>query len=108
MDAFYALADQRRRRILELLAASGQLSATEISRKFSITAQAISQHLRVLREAKLVSVEKRAQQRIYRVDAQQILEVEEWARQTAARWNESFDALDKVLQEEKRRNAKNK
>ena len=67
MDPFHALADPNRRRIIEMLAREGELSATEIHSRFSVSAPAISQHLKVLREAGLVQMEKRAQQRIYRV-----------------------------------------
>ena len=68
MDFFFALSEPKRRRIVELLAGSGELSAGEICRKFDITAQAISQHLNVLREAGLVKMEKRGQQHIYRIN----------------------------------------
>ena len=63
MDTFGALADPNRRSIIELLAVRGELPASEISSKFNITPAAISQHLKILREAELVTMEKRAQQR---------------------------------------------
>jgi DNA-binding transcriptional ArsR family regulator len=103
MDKFHALADPTRRKILELLASSGELSATEISDQFQVTPQAISQHLKVLREARLVKVEKRAQQRIYQVNPEAMLELEDWARQLTQLWNQRFDALDEVLESEKRK-----
>ena len=96
MDVFNALADPTRRKIIELLARSGQLSATEIYAQFQVSPPAISQHLKVLREAKLVLVEKRAQQRIYRINPDAMLELEEWARHITQRWNERFDTLDKL------------
>lgn len=108
MDVFYALAEPRRRRIMELLAANGQLSATEICNKFNITAQAISQHLKVLREAKLVVVEKRAQQRIYQMNPASVLELEQWAKHMAEEWEQRFDALDKVLEAEKKKMSKSR
>jgi DNA-binding transcriptional ArsR family regulator len=101
MDMFIALAEPKRRTILELLARHGQLPASVIARKFSVTTPAISQHLKVLLEARLVQVEKRAQQRIYRLNPAAIAEVEQWARQMTLLWNERFDALDKVLTAEK-------
>jgi DNA-binding transcriptional ArsR family regulator len=64
VDIFFALADPTRRKILELLASRGQLSATEIYANFVVSHPAISQHLKVLREAKLVKMKKHAQQRI--------------------------------------------
>ncbi|MFL5625764.1 MAG: ArsR/SmtB family transcription factor [Ktedonobacteraceae bacterium] len=57
---FVALADPTRRTILEILASSGELYATDIYEKFPVSPQAVSQHLKVLREAKLVEMEKRA------------------------------------------------
>jgi len=103
MDVFNALADPTRRKIIELLARSGQLSATEIYAQFQVSPPAISQHLKVLREAKLVLVEKRAQQRIYRINPDAMLELEDWARRLTQLWNERFDALDQVLDSEKKK-----
>lgn len=91
---------------MQILAKSGQLSATEIYEQFKVSPQAISQHLKVLREAKLVQVEKRAQQRIYRVNPDAVLEVEDWARQLRQLWDQRFDALDKILEEEKEKHDK--
>ncbi len=108
MDTFYALADPTRRRIIELLAKHSELSATEIGASFQMSAPAISQHLKVLREAEMVTVEKRAQQRIYRLDPRAMTEVESWARQVTRLWNERFDALDALLQEEKHKPTKKK
>ncbi len=102
MDIFSALADPTRRKILEMLAQEGQLSAKEITEKFLISPPAISQHLKVLREARLVEVEKRAQQRIYRINPDAMLELEDWARQINDLWNQRFDALERVLAAEKK------
>jgi DNA-binding transcriptional ArsR family regulator len=95
MDAFSALADPTRRRIVELLASRGRLTASEIAGQFQVSAPAISQHLKVLREAELVLVEKRAQQRIYRLNPAAMLGMELWAREIRERWDERFDALDR-------------
>ncbi len=100
MDSFHALAEPTRRRIVEMLAQEGALSATDIHARFTVSAPAISQHLKVLREAGLVSVEKRAQQRIYRVNPQAMLEVEQWAKRLRELWDRRFDALDALLKEE--------
>src|SRR5512133_1069200 len=101
MNMFSALADPTRRKILEMLARDGRLSASEISEKFPVSQPAISQHLKILREANLVRMEKRGQKRIYQVNPGALLELEEWARQVAQLWNERFDALDQVLEAEK-------
>jgi DNA-binding transcriptional ArsR family regulator len=106
MDAFYALADPRRRMIIELLANNGQLTAGQISNRFEITAQAISQHLRILRESGLLLMKKNAQQHIYLINPSSVKELEAWASETTKLWNARFDELDKVLEKEKNLNAK--
>jgi hypothetical protein len=52
----------------------------------------------------LVTVEKKAQQRIYRVNVDSMLELEGWIKQLTKHWNARFDALEKVLEEEKKKN----
>ncbi len=103
MDMFSALGEPTRRNIIELLAASGQLSSTDISNKFHISSPAISQHLKVLREANLVRVEKRAQQRIYSINPASVHELEDWIKKLTKLWEERYDALDRVLEEEKKK-----
>jgi vacuolar-type H+-ATPase subunit I/STV1 len=57
--------------------------------------------LKVLREAKLVRVEKRAQQRIYQLNLDAMHGLEQWARQMTQLWSQRFDALDKLIAAEK-------
>ena len=99
MDIYTALAEPNRRRIIELIAKRGSLSATDISDKFDITPPAISQHLKVLRESQLVQMEKVAQRRIYRINADKLSEIEEWIQKLKKVWNKRFDRLDKILTE---------
>ena len=98
MDIFTALAEPTRRLILERLMANGNMSATDICRGFKSSPPAISQHLKVLREAKLVHVEKRAQQRIYYVNPEPMKELERWIKQFAASKEQEFQRLDKLLE----------
>jgi DNA-binding transcriptional ArsR family regulator len=100
---FYALADPTRRSILEILASKGQMSATEVYGNFSASQPAISQHLKVLREADLVNVEKQAQKHIYRLNPEKVRDLEMWARQTLRLWEDRFEELDRVLELEKKR-----
>jgi DNA-binding transcriptional ArsR family regulator len=100
MDLFAALAEPTRRKIVELLAERGQMAASDIYQQFDATPPAISQHLKVLREAKLVKVKKQAQKRLYEVDPDGVREFELWAKRTMQRWNNQFDRLDQILQEE--------
>lgn len=106
MDMYSALAEPTRRNILELLANSGQMTATEISNKFDVSAPAISQHLKVLKEAKLVDMEKRAQQRIYTLNPEPMLEMGSWLEKLAKVWEERHDRLEALLEREKRKGVK--
>ncbi len=101
MDRFTALSDPNRRKIIELLASRGPLSVSEIGKQFPVSPPAISQHLKVLREARLVRVERRAQRRIYSINPDAIREVGAWAEQVTQLWNQRFDALDRLLTAEK-------
>jgi DNA-binding transcriptional ArsR family regulator len=103
MNMFVALADPTRRNILELLANRGELSATAIYEQFSVSPQAVSQHLKVLREANLVEMEKRAQKHLYRINPQTLSQFEEWVNNMQRMWSERFDTLDTVLEMEKQR-----
>jgi DNA-binding transcriptional ArsR family regulator len=103
---FEALVDPNRRMIMELLASNGQMSATEIYGNFTVSHPAVSQHLRVLREAELVRLEKDAQRHIYSLNPGGMRELEGWLEQLTEVWSQRFEQLDKVLQAEKRKKAK--
>jgi DNA-binding transcriptional ArsR family regulator len=103
MDIFEVLAVPTRREIIELLAKRGTLSATQISDGFNMSSPAISQHLKVLREAHLVSVEKSGQQRMYQLDITGLYEFERWTHKMTHIWNERFDRLEQVLLAEKKK-----
>ncbi|RME66172.1 MAG: ArsR family transcriptional regulator [Alphaproteobacteria bacterium] len=80
MDCFAALADPTRLRIVEMLAIRGQLPASAIARRFAVSAPAISQHLKILRAARLVRVQARAQQRLYSLDGAGFDALDQWLR----------------------------
>lgn len=99
VDIFTALAEPTRRDIVEMLACHGELSASDISRKFRVSAAAVSQHLKVLRDSELVRVEKQAQRRIYSINPQKLDVLEEWAERMKQLWSERYDRLDMVLEQ---------
>ena len=100
MLAFSALADPTRFRIIEMLASNGCLPASQISNQFTVSPPAISQHLKVLRDANLVCVEIKAQQRIYTLNPVGITEIESWVSKMKQTWELRFDALDDLLKAE--------
>ena len=100
MDAFLVLAEPRRRRVVEILARRGKLSASQICDEFDVTPQAISQHLKVLREANVIQMEKRAQRRLYVFNPRSVDQIQVWTAEMARLWARHFDRLDKALKEE--------
>lgn len=96
MNTFTALADPTRRGILELLG-RGEKAAGEIVAAFDISAPAISQHLKVLREAGLVRVRPEGQHRIYSLDEAGLDEVERWMRGVRRYWKGRLDELEREL-----------
>ncbi|MGZ3742931.1 MAG: ArsR/SmtB family transcription factor [Pseudobdellovibrionaceae bacterium] len=102
MNAFAALSDNTRREIVKLIAQKGELTSTEISERFKMSAPAISQHLKVLKEAKILQVKKDAQKRLYSIDETGIEEVGDWLVEIKNLWNKRLDNLDKYLQKMKK------
>src|SRR3954470_15116465 len=95
-NSLSALADPTRQRIVEMLA-SGALSSGEIASRFALSPPAVSQHLKTLRSAKLVSVRPDKQKRIYALNPEGIREVSEWVEKVRAFWNPKLDALEEAL-----------
>jgi len=90
MLAFAALADPTRRRIVEMLAAR-ELPAGEIARRFDMTPPAVSQHLKLLRNAGLVHVRRDAQRRIYALDPRGLAELDAWLARYRRLWHDRID-----------------
>ncbi len=96
MLGFMALADPTRRRIVEMLA-TRELRAGEIARRFDMTAPAVSQHLKLLREAGLVQVRRDAQRRIYAIDPAGLAEMDVWLGRFRRFWSGRLDTLEREL-----------
>jgi DNA-binding transcriptional ArsR family regulator len=99
MNALAALADPKRARIIETLA-EGERTAGELVALFSISQPAVSQHLRVLREAGLVAVERDAQRRVYRLDPRPLRELDRWLDGYRRFWAGKLDDLERHMDEE--------
>ncbi|QDO97254.1 winged helix-turn-helix transcriptional regulator [Ferrovibrio terrae] len=96
MEIFTALADPTRRRIVELLS-RGECAAGEIVEAFDVSGPAISQHLKVLREAALVQVRIEGQRRIYQLNPQGLSEMDAWLNDVRRFWAPRLDALEREL-----------
>lgn len=99
MSALQALSDPTRQRIVEMLSA-GALSSGEIAGRFDLSAPAISQHLKTLKTARLVTVRTDRQKRIYSLDPEGIGEVSDWVARITAFWNPRLDALEAALKKD--------
>lgn len=82
---------------MRLVANHGEMSASEISGNFAISAPAISQHLKVLREASVLKMTKDAQRRLYSLDPSGMEEVSGWILDMTETWHKRMDSLDAYL-----------
>lgn len=96
MNGLTALADPTRQQIVKMLA-KGALSSGDIARRFAMTPPAVSQHLKTLREARLVTVRAEAQKRIYELDPAGVGEVAKFVDDLRVFWAGKLDALEAEL-----------
>jgi DNA-binding transcriptional ArsR family regulator len=97
-DAFNAVAEPRRRQILDLLSA-GELPVNDLVAALGVAQPLVSKHLRVLREVGLVEVRDEGRQRLYRVNGQPLEPIYAWVRGYEQSWSQRFRRLDAVLAE---------
>jgi DNA-binding transcriptional ArsR family regulator len=97
-DAFNAVAEPRRRDILDLLA-EGELAVNDLVERLEIVQPLVSKHLRVLREVGLVEVRERGRQRFYRLNGVSLKPIHDWVKNYESSWSERFGRLDVLLEE---------
>ena|SRR5437879_9134095 len=97
-DAFNAIAEPRRREILDALA-GGERPVNELVDALGLTQPQVSKHLRVLRTVGLVEAREDGRQRLYRLNAAPLKYVHDWVKRYERTWNERFDVLDELLDE---------
>ncbi len=102
VDVFSALANPVRREILVRLQ-RGPRIASELARGFEIGRPAVSEHLQVLRRARLVREEPRGRERYYHLDPRPLSEIEAWLEAFNKYWKQRLNALDALLSESKNR-----
>jgi DNA-binding transcriptional ArsR family regulator len=95
-DAFNAIAEPRRRQILDALAA-GERPVNDLVAQLGLAQPQVSKHLRVLREVGLVDVREEGRQRIYRVNSRPLKPIHDWLSAYERSWEERFEQLDAVL-----------
>ena len=97
-DAFNAVAEPRRRQILDLLA-GGERPVNDLVEALGLAQPQVSKHLRVLREVDVVAVREDGRRRLYRLNGSALKPIHDWVKNYEESWNERFDALDEVLEE---------
>ena len=97
-DAFNAVAEPRRRQILDVLAA-GERPVNDLVTLLDLAQPQVSKHLRVLKEVGLVEVRDEGRQRMYRVNGLPLKEIHDWVSNYQQLWSDRFDQIDLVLAE---------
>jgi len=96
-DAFNAVAEPRRRQILDLLA-GGERPVGDLVRVLELAQPQVSKHLRVLREVGAVDVREEGRRRLYRVNGHALKPIHDWVKNYERSWSDRFDRLDVVLE----------
>jgi DNA-binding transcriptional ArsR family regulator len=100
-DAFNAIAEPRRRQILDVLA-GGEIAVNELVQRLELNQPQVSKHLKVLREVGAVDVRNDGRQRLYRLNGHALKPIHDWVKDYEQTWSARFDALDDVLDDLKR------
>ena len=97
-DAFNAVAEPRRRQILDLLA-GGERPVNDLVAQLGLAQPQVSKHLRVLREVGAVDVRDDGRRRMYRLNGHALKPIHDWVKDYERSWSERFDVLDGVLED---------
>ena len=97
-DAFNAVAEPRRRQILDLLVL-GERPVNDLVRELDVAQPQVSKHLRVLRAVGAVEVREEGRQRLYRLNGRALKPIHDWVKEFERSWSERFDRLDDFLAE---------
>jgi DNA-binding transcriptional ArsR family regulator len=101
-DAFNAVAEPRRRQILDALAA-GERSVGELVGLLGLAQPQVSKHLRVLREVDAVEVREDGRRRLYTLNGRALKPIHDWVKDYERTWSERFDQFDLVLEDLKQK-----
>jgi DNA-binding transcriptional ArsR family regulator len=103
-DAFNAVAEPRRRQIIDLLA-GGERPVNDLVELLGVAQPQVSKHLRILREVGAVEVRDEGRRRVYRLNGHALRPIHDWVKSYERTWSDRFEALDAVLAELKQEEA---
>jgi DNA-binding transcriptional ArsR family regulator len=98
-EVFAALADPMRRRLLDLIAARGECSATVLAAEVPVTRQAVVKHLAVLEKAALVAGRRHGREVRYAVRPEALGATARWMDHVAAEWDRRLAAIKRIAEE---------
>lgn len=101
-DAFNAVAEPRRRQILDELV-EGERPVNDLVRELGLAQPLVSKHLRVLREVGAVDVREDGRRRLYRLNGHALKPIHDWVKDYERTWSERFDRMDAVLEDLQRK-----
>src|SRR5262249_54949342 len=99
---FNAIAEPRRRQIIDLLARRGALTVGALVVAVGLPQPAVSKHLAVLREVRVLSVDKSGRQRVYRLNPQEMKSVYDWAKSFEHFWSHQLDRIKRRAEQKTR------
>ena len=99
-DVYFAVADPTRRKLIRLLADAKELPLHELTAQFQMGRTAVSKHLSVLKDARLVLDRKVGRETRYRLDPIPLREVQDWVSYYQQFWTDKMAALHRLLEEE--------
>src|SRR5262245_54062181 len=101
-DVFNAIAEPRRRQIIDLLARRGALTVGALVVAVGLPQPAVSKHLAVLREVKVVSRDKSGRERVYRLNPQELKSVYDWAKSFEHFWSHQLERIKQRAEQKAR------
>jgi DNA-binding transcriptional ArsR family regulator len=107
-DVFNAIAEPRRRKIVELLALEDESDVTELVLKLGLPQPAVSKHLGVLRKVGVVSVHKAGQRRLYRLNPRELKPVHDWIQNFERFWTDQLASIKEAAERKAREIAERK
>ena len=101
-DAFNAIAEPRRRQILDVLA-EGERPVNDLVHRLGLSQPLVSKHLRVLRKVGAVDVRERGRERLYRLNGRALKPIHDWVKEYEQTWSDRFELMDDVLEDLKQK-----
>ena len=98
-DVFNAIAEPRRRKIVDLLAMGAERDVTELVFKLGLPQPAVSKHLGVLRKVGVVAVHKAGQRRLYRLNPKELKPVHDWIQNFERFWTDQLDSIKEAAEQ---------